>query len=211
MNGDDKIYPSVKPIFKNDTDYVAEALAEKLIKKEINKINSFNNHIQNIKDMKDYFFNTSKHNKKMYKHYKHLSLLVNILESVVVIGTTSTSIVVGLAGLAPFIIPIAAGGGISATMLNRIINETIKVREKKYLKMYTLTNKYLQEFMVFHKKALEDNKIDQNEYKKLCEIFNTYVDKKKENMTKTDKGAAGLREGHSQGTNNSFLVGTGDV
>ena len=208
MNGvnseKEKIYPVLK------TDLLSQTLTESLIQKEIseriNKINSFNNHIQNIKDMKDYFFNTSKHNKKMYKHYKHLSLLVNILESVVVIGTTSTSIVVGLAGLAPFIIPIAAGGGISATMLNRIINETIKVREKKYLKMYTLTNKYLQEFMVFHKKALEDNEIDQNEYKKLCEIFNTYVDKKKENMTKTDKGAAGLREGHSQGTNNSFLV-----
>ena len=208
MNGvnseKEKIYPVLK------TDLLSQTLTESLIQKEIseriNKINSFNNHIQNIKDMKDYFFNTSKHNKKMYKHYKHLSLLVNILESVVVIGTTSTSIVVGLAGLAPFIIPIAAGGGISATMLNRIINETIKVREKKYLKMYTLTNKYLQEFMVFHKKALEDNEIDQNEYSKLCNIFNTYVDKKKENMTKTDKGAAGLREGHSQGTNNSFLV-----
>ena len=209
MNGvnseKEKIYPVLK------TDLLSQTLTESLIQKEIseriNKINSFNNHIQNIKDMKDYFFNTSKHNKKMYKHYKHLSLLVNILESVVVIGTTSTSIVVGLAGLAPFIIPIAAGGGISATMLNRIINETIKVREKKYLKMYTLTNKYLQEFMVFHKKALEDNKIDQNEYSKLCNIFNTYVDKKKENMTKTDRGAAGLHEG----TNNSFLVGTGDV
>ena len=41
--------------------------------------------------------------------------------------------------------------------------------------MYTLASKYLEEFTSFHRKALEDNELDQNEYKKLCGIFNNYL------------------------------------
>ena len=111
----------------------------------------------------------------MYKHYKHLGMLVNVLESIVIIGTTSTSITLSIVGLAPVIIPIAAGGGIGATLLNKVVCEKLKKNEKNYLKMYTLTSKYLEEFTSFHRKALEDNNVDQNEYKKLCGIFNKYV------------------------------------
>ena len=168
MNGDNlvelrreennKIYPVLK------TDLMNEKLTESLIQKEINKINSFNNHIQNIKDMKDYFVTTTRHNKKMYKHYKHLGILVNVLENIVIIGTTSTSITLSIVGLAPVVIPIAAGGGICATLLNKVVCEKLKKNEKNYLKMYTLTSKYLEEFTSFERKALEDNVIEQNEY-----------------------------------------------
>ena len=44
----------------------------------------------------------------------------------------------------------------------------LKKNEKNYLKMYTLASKYLEELTSFHRKALEDNNVDQNEYKKLC-------------------------------------------
>ena len=197
----EKIYP----ILKTDliTEKLTESLTQSLIQKEINKINSFNNHIQNIKDMKDYFVTTTRHNKKMYKHYKHLGMLVNVLESIVIIGTTSTSIIVGLVGLAPFIIPIATGGGISTTLLNKVVCEKLKKNEKNYLKMYTLTSKYLEEFTSFHRKALEDNVIEQNEYKKLCGIFNKYVNEARDCVTSVSKGK------NTEGcASKSFLVGT---
>ena len=108
--------------------------------------------------------------------------MVNVLESIVVIGTTSTSITLSIVGLAPVVIPIAASGGISATLLNKVICEKLKKNEKNYVKMYTLTSKYLEEFTSFHRKALEDNVIEQNEYKKLCNIFNNYIENKKEQI-----------------------------
>ena len=122
----EKIYPALaQPV-------IAQPIinTELLILREINKINSFNNHIQNIKDMKDYFVTTTRHNKKMYKHYKHLGILVNVLESIVIIGTTSTSITLSIVGLAPAVIPIAAGGGISTTLLNKVVCEKLKRNEK---------------------------------------------------------------------------------
>ena len=203
MNGDNlredinKIYPVLK------TDLLNEKLTESLIQKEINKINSFNNHIQNIKDMKDYFIYTTKHNKKMYKHYKHINVLINILESIVVIGTTSTSITLSIVGLAPIVIPIVAGGGISVTLINKILNEKLKKEEKKYLKMYTLTNITLEEFNRMYIKSLEDNIINENEYSKLCNIFNNYVNENQSNNIQQNN--------QQNNSGKSFLAGTGDL
>ena len=152
--------------------------------------------------MKDYFVATTRHNKKMYKHYKHLGMLVNVLESIVIIGTTSTSITLSIVGLAPVVIPIAAGGGISATLLNKVICEKLKKNEKNYLKMYTLTSKYLEEFTSFHRKALEDNVIEQNEYKKLCGIFTNYIENKKEQINSSTQ----LNNSGGASNSKSFLA-----
>ena len=157
--------------------------------------------------MTDYFITTTKHNKKMYTYYKQIGLLVNVLESIVVIGTTSTSITLSVVGLAPVVIPIVAGGGISVTLLNKILCEKLKCQEKKYLKVYTLTKGVLEEFTSFHRRALEDNIIDENEYKKLCNIFNNYIENKKEQSSENNSGVVALPSAsNSKSTKSPFLA-----
>ena len=70
--------------------------------------------------------------------------------------------------------------------------------------MYTLTSKYLEEFTSFHRKALEDNDVDQNEYKKLCGIFNNnLVDKKEQTSGSQSNNNNGTNSGASN--SKSFL------
>ena len=60
------------------------------------------------------------------------------------------------------------------TIASKIISEYLKTKEKSYLEKYTLSHNTLQDFRKLYQKSLEDNVIDQNEYKKFTDMYNNY-------------------------------------
>ena len=69
------------------------------------------------------------------------------------------------------------------TIASKIICEYLKTKEKSYLEKYTLSHNTLQDFRKLHQKSLEDNVIDQNEYKKFTDMYNNYLNSDKEKNT----------------------------
>ena len=97
----EKLYPSA-PLLENID-------LEKRLEKKINDANSFNNHINNIKEMITYFKEKNNKSKKRYKNYKTLNTVLESVDSIIIIGATSTSITLSIIGMGLIILPISAG------------------------------------------------------------------------------------------------------
>ena len=104
----DRLYPT--PPLEN-------IYLEQRLEKKFNDVNSFNNHINNIKEMITYFKDKNNKSKKRYKVYKTLNTKLESVDSIVVIGATSTSITLSLTGISLIIIPISTG--IASTFIIR--------------------------------------------------------------------------------------------
>ena len=87
-----------------------------------------------------------------------------------------------MTGYGLIIVPITAGCGCLMTIASKIICEYLKTKEKSYLEKYTLSHNTLQDFRKLHQKSLEDNVIDQNEYKKFTDMYNNYSKNKEKNI-----------------------------
>ena len=85
----DRLIPSI-PLEKNDL--------EQRLEKKLNDVNSFDNHINNINDIITYFKDEIHKSKKKYKNYKTLNTILESLDTVVIIGATSTSITLSFTG-----------------------------------------------------------------------------------------------------------------
>ena len=72
---------------------------EQRLKKKKNDANSFNNHISNIKEMITYFKDKCNNSKKKYKNYKTLNTFLESLDTIIIIGATSTSITLSITGI----------------------------------------------------------------------------------------------------------------
>ena len=122
----DKLYPSA-PLLENID-------LEKRLEKKINDVNSFNNHINNIKEMITYFKDKNNKSKKKYKNYKTLNTVLESVDSIVIIGATSTSITLSVTGIGLIVLPISAGiaGGIS--LGNKVLHKLIINKYNKYKK-----------------------------------------------------------------------------
>ena len=87
---------------KTDSLYPSAPLKKMILKqgleKKTNDVNSFNNHINNIKELITYFKNKNHKSKKRYKNYKTLNIILESVESIVIIGATSTSITLSITG-----------------------------------------------------------------------------------------------------------------
>ena len=93
----DKLYPSA-PLLENID-------LEKRLEKKINDVNSFNNHISNVKEMISYFKDKNNKSKKRYKIYKTLNTVLESIDSIVIIGATSTSITLSVIGIGLIVLP----------------------------------------------------------------------------------------------------------
>ena len=113
----DKLYPSA-PILENID-------LEKRLEKKINDVNSFNNHINNIKEMIIYFKDKNNKSKKRYKKYKTLNTVLESVDSIVIIGATSTSITLSITGIGLIILPISAGIACTLSLRNKVLHKII--------------------------------------------------------------------------------------
>ena len=84
----DRLYPTA-PILENID-------LEKRLEKKTNDVNSFNNHVNKIKEMIAYFKDKNHESKKKYKNYKTLNTILESVDSIVIIGATSTSITLSI-------------------------------------------------------------------------------------------------------------------
>ena len=167
----DKLYPSA-PLLENID-------LEKRLEKKINDVNSFNNHISNIKEMITYFKDKNNKSKKKYQNYKTLNTILESVDSIVIIGATSTSITLSITGVGLIILPISAGVACALSSGNKILHKLIINKYNKYKKQYERDQNTIKFFDKLYRKSLQDNVIDKTEYENLCNIFTRYVDEYK--------------------------------
>ena len=182
-----KLYPSLTPATANATasppaPYDVGTNIESMINKrlqsalqnELQKVNSFNNSIQNISlMMKDYEMEEKKYKQK-YNKYKLINNLINSLDGIIVIGTTSASISLSITGVGIIVVPIAAGVGCTTGILVKICSGYLKKKEQNYKLKYTIIQKTLDDFRQLYVTSLKDNCIDEKEYHRFVTQFENY-------------------------------------
>ena len=94
---------------------------EQRLEKKNNDVNSFNNHINNVKEMITYFKDKNHKSTKKYKNYKTLNAILESVESILIIGATSTSIILSIIGFGLNILPISAGIALTISIGNKIL------------------------------------------------------------------------------------------
>ena len=167
----DKLYPSA-PLLENID-------LEKRLEKKKNDVNSFNNHINDIKEMITYFKEKNNKSKKKYKNYKTLNTVLESVDSLIIIGATSTSITLSITGLGLIILPISASIACTLSLGNKILHKLIINKYNKYKKQYERDQQTIKSFDKLYRKSLQDNIIDKTEYDSLCNVFSKYVDENK--------------------------------
>ena len=167
----DKLYPSA-PLLENFD-------LEKRLEKKINDVNSFNNHINNIKEMITYFKDKNHKSKKSYKNYKTLNTVLESVDSIIIIGATSTSITLSITGIGLIILTISAGIACGLSLGNKILHKLIINKYNKYKKQYERDQQTIKSFDKLFRKSLQDNAIDKTEYEGLCNVFTRYIDENK--------------------------------
>ena len=144
----------------------------------LKEINSFINSIQNIKDIQNFCNHEAKKYKKKSKIYKLINCLIQSIDGVLLLGVSSTAITLSVTGVGLIVIPIASGIGAGVSIISKILNEYLKRKEQHNNKKYTLAGRTLHDFCKLHSKCLEDNKIDLNEYNKLKQTYDVYINNK---------------------------------
>ena len=122
----DKLYPSA-PLLENID-------LEKQLEKKIIDVNSFNNHVDNIKEMITYFKDKNHKSKKKYENYKTLNTILESVDSIVIIGATSTSITLSITGIGLIILPTSAGIACTLSLGNKVLHKLIINKYNKYKK-----------------------------------------------------------------------------
>ena len=167
-----KLYPSLTP--STPTPYDVESMINKRLQSELQKVNSFNNSIQNISLMMKYYEMEEKKYKQKYNKYKLINNLINSLDGIIVIGTTSASISLSITGVGIIVVPIAAGVGCTTGILVKICSSYLKKKEQNYKLKYTIIQKTLDNFRQLYVASLKDNCIDEKEYHRFVTQFENY-------------------------------------
>ena len=171
----DRLYPSA-PLENIDL--------EQRLERKINDVNSFNNHINNLKQLITYFKNKNDKSKKRYKTFKTLNTILESVDSIVILGATSTSKTQSITGFGLIILPISAGIACTLSLGNKVLHILIKNKYSKYTKQYEKDQQTIKSFDKLYRKSLQDSIIDNTEYESLCNIFTKYVDEtKKKNFS----------------------------
>ena len=152
---------------------------EQGLEKKKNDVNSFNNHINNFKEMITYFKDKYNKSKKKYKNYKTLNTFLESVDTIIIIGATSTSITLSITGIGLSILPITAGIACTLSLVNKVLHQMIMNKYNKYKKLFEKDQQTIKSFDKLYRKSSQDNIIDKNEYESLANIFTSYVDETK--------------------------------
>ena len=166
----DRIYPSA-PLENIDL--------ERRLEKKSNDVNTFINSINNIKEMITYFKDKNHKSKKRYKNYKTLNTILEYVDSIVIIGATSTSIALSITGVGLIILPISAGIACTLSLGNKILHKLFINKYNKYKIHYQRDQQTIKSYDKLYRKSSQDNVIDKIEYESFCNFFTKYVDENK--------------------------------
>ena len=109
---------------------------EQRLEKKLNDVNSFKNQINKIKAMIAYFKDKNNKSKKRYRNYKTLDTILESIDSIVIIGATSTPISLSVTGVGLIILPISAGIACTLSLGNKVLHKLIINKYNKYKKQY---------------------------------------------------------------------------
>ena len=126
-----------------------------------------------------YFKNKNHKSKKRYKNYKTLNTILESVDTIVIIGSTTTSVTLSVTGVGLIVVPISAGVAWTLSLGNKILHKLILNKYNKYKKQYERDQQTIKSFDKLYRKSLQDNLIDKGEYESLCNIFTKYVDETK--------------------------------
>ena len=121
-----------------------------------------------------YFRDKNHKSKKRYKNYKTLNTILESVDSIVIIGATSTSITLSITGVGLIVLSISAGIACGLSLGNKVLHKLIINKYNKYEKQYERDQQTIKSFDKFYRKSLQDNIIDKTEYNSLCNIFTIY-------------------------------------
>ena len=133
----DRLYPSA-PLEYIDL--------EQRLEKKLNDVKDFKNSINNIKELITYFKDKNHKSKKRYKNYKSLNTILEYVDSIVIIGATSTSITPSTTGVGLIILPISAGIACTLSLGNKVIHKLIINKYNKYKKIYERDQQTIKSF-----------------------------------------------------------------
>ena len=126
-----------------------------------------------------YFKDKNHKSKKRYKNYKTLNTILESVDSIVIIGATSTSITLSITGFGLIILPISAGNACVLSLGNKVLHKLIIKKYTKYKKLYERDQLTIKSFDKLFGKSLQDNIIEKIEYESLCNYFTKDVDENK--------------------------------
>ena len=152
---------------------------EQRLEKKLYDVLSFSYHINNIKEMITYFIDKNNKSKKRYKNYKTLNTVLESVDSIVIIGATSSSISLSITGVGLIILPISAGIVFTLSLGNKVLHKLNLNKYNKYKKQNERDQQTIKSFDKLYTKSLQDNIIDKIEYESLCNIFTKNVDENK--------------------------------
>ena len=172
--------PSERLLYPN-----LSTVSEQYINGKIQANNNFNNNINIIKDIRNYYeTETNNYNKKLirYKNYINVAEITEIVLSSIATTATSTSVALTGIGL-PYSIPTVFAPATVCGSLSKTIN--IKVRNKniQYSQMYILSKQFSDNFNRLYSKSMNDNKIDNDEYNELVNVYEEYKKNKKNKLS----------------------------
>ena len=169
-----KLYPTLCPSAPYDVETLINKRLQSELQRELQKVNSFNNSIQNISLMMKYYELEQKKYKEKYTKYKLINNLINSLDGIIVIGTTSTSVTLSTTGVGIIVVPIAAGVGCATGILVKICSSYLKKKEQNYKLKYAIIQKTLNDFRHLYTASLTDNYVDEKEYQRFVTQFENY-------------------------------------
>ena len=152
---------------------------EQRLERKLNDVNSFNNHINKITEMIQYFRGKNNKSKKRYKNYRTLNTVLESLDSIIIIGRTSTSITLSITGIGLVVLPSSAGIACTLSLGNNVLHKLIINKYNKYKKHYERDQITIKSSDKLYRKSLQDNAIEKNENESLCNIFTKHGDETK--------------------------------
>ena len=140
----ERLYPSA-PLENIDS--------EQKLEKNLNDVNSFNNHINNIKEMITYLKDKNHKSKKKYKNYKTLNTVLGSVDSILIIGATSTLITLSITGVGLIFLPIPTSIACTLSIGNKILHKLIINKYNKYKKQYERDQQTIKSFDKLYRKS----------------------------------------------------------
>ena len=118
-----------------------------------------------------FFKDKNNQSKKGYKKYKRKTTILESVDSIFIIGATSTSITLSVTGVGLIILPISAGIACTLSLGNKVLHKIFLKKYNKYKKQYERDQQTNRSFDKLYRKSLQDDVIDENEYESLCNIL----------------------------------------
>ena len=126
-----------------------------------------------------YFKDKNNKSKKRYKNYETINTVLESVHSIVIIGASSTSLILSVTGFGLVILPISAGIACALSIGNKVLHKIIINKYNKYKKQYDRDQQTIKSLDKLYKKSIQDNVINKNEHESLCNDFTKYVDENK--------------------------------